>query len=209
MENGVVLSSVDALAEQLYGQVTDETRDAVLAAIGTVGGLKTTDVTKAMKFVTEQESDNGHQQMTLEVPGDPPISKRPRASRIKNGSGQVVGIRVHAADAAEQRSMRSEITLRIPEGYVPFAGEVEIHLGIYRPMLSGWPQYKRLLAELGYVRPESKPDFDNFAKILIDAMRGVVFVDDGQIVVGNVSLNYSVRPRLEVTVSGRPRRMNK
>ena len=209
MESGVTVSSVDGLAEALFGQPTGEVREAILAAVELIGGLKTADLMKATKFVAEHEGDNAHQLMTLVVPGDPPISKRPRASRIRNGSGQVVGIRVHAADADDQRSMRSEITLRIPDGHVPFAGEVELQMAVYRPMLAGWPQYKRLLAELGYVRPESKPDFDNFAKIIVDAMRGVLFVDDGQIVVGNVSLNYSVRPRLEITLSGRPRRMNK
>lgn len=199
---------IDELGLALFGSETG--RELVAAAVERLGDIKEADLQRAAKFINENEADNGHEVIRFEVLGDPPVSKRPRSARIRNkATGAVTGIRVFAADAEDQLSLRESIARRLPHGHVPYAGEVDIVLEIFRPMLSGWPSYKRLLAELGYIRAEAKPDFDNFAKIVVDAMRGVVFVDDGQIVNATVALGYSARPRLEVAVSGRKRRMNK
>lgn len=171
--------------------------------------LKDADLKRAVKFIQEHESSNLHSTLQFSIPGDPPVSKRPRASRIRGKDGSVVGIRMHAADGDDQRSVRSDIRQALPADHIPFAGEVELYLEVYRPILASWPPYKTLLAELGYIRPDRKPDYDNYAKLFTDAMRGVVFVDDGLVVVGSVALFYSRRPRLDVTVSGRPRSITK
>lgn len=201
--------SIVALGRLIAGEDTPHTRSEI-AKVADQLGLTSKDLGRAVKFVEEQERSNPLCQLQFTVPGDPPVAKRPRASRIRNrDTGAVVGIRVHAADADDQRSMRSEVRLLMPNDHIPFAGEVELHLGVFRPMLSGWAPYKQLLAELGYIRPDRRPDYDNYAKLLTDAMRGVVFVDDSLVVVGDVSLMYSRRPRLEVVVSGRMRSISK
>ncbi len=200
---------LDELNTALYGGESPTSIDVLNKAVLQVGGLKPADIKRAMNFIADNESTNGHSVLRFVVPGDPPVSKRPRSARIKNKAGAVTGIRVFAADADDQRSVKDSIYIQLPKDHVPYAGEVDLCLEIFRPMLASWPPYKCLLAELGYVRAESKPDYDNFCKIITDAMRGIVFVDDGQIVNATVCLSYSVRPRLEVTVSGRPRRMNK
>ena len=202
-----MIEKIESLASVLYEDAA--VGKAEIHRIAEQLGLGKKDIERAVKFVEEHEATNAHTTLQFTVPGDPPVSKRPRASRIRNKTGDVVGIRVHAADADDQRSMRSEVRLLLPEGHIPFAGEVELHLGVYRPMLASWAPYKQMLAELGYVRPDRKPDYDNYAKILTDAMRGVVFIDDSLVVVGNVSLYYSRSPRLEVTVSGRMRSISK
>lgn len=196
------------LAECLYGEHQSRGREEIAQVISQLG-LTGKDLDRAFKFVNEQETTNAHRQLRFVIPGNPPISKRPRASRIRNGAGAVVGIRVHAADGDDQRTMRSEILARLSEDHVPFAGEVELTLEIYRPMLASWPPYKQLLAELGYLRADKKPDWDNHAKLVTDAMRGIVFVDDSLVVVGSVVLMYSRRPRLEVTVSGRDKSLTR
>ena len=186
----------------LFAGDADHVRAEIAQAV-TQLGLNARDIERATKFVMEQETNNSHSQLQFTIPGDPPVAKRPRASRIRNKSGDVVGIRVHAEDADDQRTMRSEVIARLPVDHVPYAGEVELFLDIYKPMLASWPPYKQLLAELGYIRADRRPDWDNYAKLITDAMRGVVFVDDSLVVIGSVSLHYSRRPRLEVTVSGR------
>ena len=65
------------------------------------------------------------------------------------------------------------------------------------------PRMKRLrmikgpLAESGALRPITKPDADNFAKV-IDALNGIVWPDDNQVVELTVEKFYSTRPRLEM-----------
>ena len=41
---------------------------------------------------------------------------------------------------------------------------------------------KRLMAQRGILRPVVKPDIDNVAKAILDALNGVAFADDRQIV---------------------------
>lgn len=172
-------------------------------------GLKPADLRRAAAFLAAQEAENGHRSFRLDISGEPPASKRPRAARLRNGAGDIVGVRVYADDAADQRSVRQEVRAALPRGFIPLCGEVELYLSVRRPLLAGWPPYKRLLAELGYLRPEVKPDYDNYAKILTDAMRGVLFQDDSQVVVGQVEKVYSLTPGLGVFLSGRPNRMTK
>lgn len=180
----------------------------VLAAVQ-VTGAGAADLKRAIEFLRVAESENPHRMFEMTVLGEPLVSKRPRAVRLRNASGATVGVRMYAEDAEDQMSIAEAVRRSIPAGHVPFGGEVELALDVYRPPLASFVPYKRLLAELGFIRPESKPDFDNHAKIIVDAMRGIVFVDDSQVVVGNVSLWYSATPRTVIRVSGRQRKINK
>ena len=57
----------------------------------------------------------------------------------------------------------------------------------------------RAAALAGKIRPTSKPDGDNIAKML-DALNKVVWVDDSQIADLIVQKRYSDRPRLEIHI---------
>ena len=65
------------------------------------------------------------------------------------------------------------------------------------------------LAEAGHIRPEKKPDWDNFAKAVTDALKGVVWTDDSRIVSGRTEKYYSLKPRVEVFIRFRRRREDK
>lgn len=54
---------------------------------------------------------------------------------------------------------------------------------------------------VGKIKPTKKPDIDNVAKIILDALNGLAFADDKQVVELNVKKAYSLNPRVEVTVS--------
>lgn len=60
---------------------------------------------------------------------------------------------------------------------------------------------KRILQMLeGLIRPGKKPDWDNVGKIICDALNGVAFHDDAQIVDGRTIKRYSDKPRVEVEI---------
>jgi Holliday junction resolvase RusA-like endonuclease len=161
------------------------------------------DFVKAIKFVTEQEENNPFVEFEFEIAGNPPFSKRPRSVRIKDKNNVVKGIRVFAPDGEDQDTLATEVKKCIPRGHVPFAGEVELCIYVYKPMPQSFPKYKQVLAELGYIRPDKKPDYDNYAKIITDSMRGLAFLDDAQVVIGIIALYYTQRPRLEIVLKGR------
>ena len=48
----------------------------------------------------------------------------------------------------------------------------------------------------------TKPDLDNYIKLVSDAINGVVFADDSQIVAIRASKRYSDVPGIEITVAG-------
>lgn len=59
---------------------------------------------------------------------------------------------------------------------------------------------KTEMAERGEIVPVTKPDADNYLKAIKDALNGVIWRDDSQIVDVQVSKRYSVRPRIEIEV---------
>lgn len=59
---------------------------------------------------------------------------------------------------------------------------------------------KRMEMLLGHIRPAKKPDCDNVAKIICDALNGCAYKDDAQIVRCTVVKYYSETPRVEVNI---------
>ena len=52
------------------------------------------------------------------------------------------------------------------------------------------------------IRPTKKPDLDNVAKAIADALNGVAYHDDAQIVALHVEKFYDIYPRIEVELRG-------
>ena len=77
---------------------------------------------------------------------------------------------------------------------------VQVNLDMYLPIPASWSKLKRQLAQKGVVYPTVKPDIDNVAKAVFDAMNGIVFQDDKQIVNQLVTKHYSDNPRVEARI---------
>jgi Holliday junction resolvase RusA-like endonuclease len=89
---------------------------------------------------------------------------------------------------------------RVMEGRDQLQGPlcVKIRAFMQTPQAIAKHKSKGPAAEMGDLRPLTKPDVDNFAKV-IDALNGIVWRDDSQVVELTVSKFYSSRPRLELT----------
>jgi Holliday junction resolvase RusA-like endonuclease len=159
------------------------------------------DLQKAAEFARAQQDENGEVDLYFEIAGSPPISKRPRMRRD--------GSPAFNPDGDDKLILGQLIQLQIPRGTAPLEGHVQFFMDIYRDIPSSMPEFKRALAEIGYIRPETKPDFDNYAKIAVDAMIRRAFKDDGLVAEGTVRKFFSARPRIELLVRGRRRRMYK
>ena len=59
---------------------------------------------------------------------------------------------------------------------------------------------EKICAELGIIRPTSKPDWDNVAKAYCDMIQGILIYDDSLIVEGNSRKFYSLKPRIEIKI---------
>jgi Holliday junction resolvase RusA-like endonuclease len=65
---------------------------------------------------------------------------------------------------------------------------------------TSWPKWKQAAACQGLICHTSKPDVDNLAKAALDAINGVVFVDDQQVFEVTVRKTYGPSPVVEITV---------
>ena len=62
------------------------------------------------------------------------------------------------------------------------------------PIPTSWSKKKRQEAEAGQLHPAVKPDFDNVAKLYCDALNGLMWEDDKQIVDGRCIKVYGQQP---------------
>ncbi len=59
----------------------------------------------------------------------------------------------------------------------------------------------RTLAGTNELSPTKKPDIDNIAKVVLDALNKIAFKDDNLVSRINVEKIYSEKPRIDVKIS--------
>lgn len=77
---------------------------------------------------------------------------------------------------------------------------VKFYCTSYFPIPTSMSLVEKLCAELGFISPTSKPDWDNVAKAYCDMIQGTILYDDSLVVEGHSIKKYSVKPRIEITV---------
>lgn len=77
---------------------------------------------------------------------------------------------------------------------------VRFYCDAYFPMPKSMNVVEKVCAELGFIYPTSKPDWDNLAKAYCDMIQGTLLYDDSLIIEGCSKKHYSVKPRIEVTL---------
>jgi len=83
----------------------------------------------------------------------------------------------------------------------PLQSNLSIEIKFYHAIpLSKPKKWKAEAREGGQIRPATRPDIDNEAKLVLDALNTVFFADDRQIVELHLEKWYSARPRTEVTI---------
>lgn len=79
-------------------------------------------------------------------------------------------------------------------------GDLFVKIDVYKGSLKSFSQKKADLAEAKLLRPRTKPDADNYAKGPLDACKGIIWKDDGQVVDLSISKYYSKEPRIEISI---------
>jgi Holliday junction resolvase RusA-like endonuclease len=80
-------------------------------------------------------------------------------------------------------------------------GPIVLGLRVYRRIPKSFSKKKSLAAEAGQIRPDTRPDMDNYLKAVKDALQGVIWKNDSQIVeYDNMGKYYSFDPRAEIEV---------
>lgn len=61
--------------------------------------------------------------------------------------------------------------------------------------------YRRKPKSVKREYPTSRPDLDNYEKLIADSLEGFAYVNDSQIVDSRCSKRYSKRPRVEIEIA--------
>jgi Holliday junction resolvase RusA-like endonuclease len=78
---------------------------------------------------------------------------------------------------------------------------LEMHITAIFEIPKSYTKGKRLAAEHNIIRPTKKPDADNIAKVICDALNGIAYTDDTQIVDLQVVKLYGKVPKVTVCIS--------
>ena len=125
------------------------------------------------------------------VPGEPKGKGRPRMTR-----------QGHAYTPKETAMYENLIAVSFHSSFPawePTTEPLSVIFDAYFSIPKSWSKRKQEQARLGTIRPTTKPDTDNIAKCK-DALNGIAWADDKQVVHEEVSKFYSDTPRLEITI---------
>lgn len=82
----------------------------------------------------------------------------------------------------------------------PLEGALSVKIKFYRHVQKSISKKERVKRLSGAHRPIVKPDLDNYIKSTLDALNGVIWADDNEIVELQAHKFYSDNPRIELTV---------
>lgn len=111
----------------------------------------------------------------------------------------------HAYDPQESRRYKLLVGMAarsamIEQGIAPMDGPVMLCVQEFRAIPQSWSRKKREAALEGSIFPTTKPDMSNIVKGIEDAMNGIVWHDDSQVVITRTMKIYDETPRVEVEV---------
>lgn len=85
-------------------------------------------------------------------------------------------------------------------GKSPLDGALVMAIDFYLPIPASWPDKKRSDAHLGLILPISRPDVDNYIKQVMDALNGIAYADDSQIVEITARKFYNHNPSTMIRI---------
>ncbi len=122
---------------------------------------------------------------SFHVPGKPRGAARPRFTR-----------QGHAYTLREDQIYRALVTAKARKAIrsTRYSGEsaqnFRVDIGVFFKIPSSWTKAKKAAALRQEISP-GKPDADNVAKIVLDSLNGIAWVDDSKVSILTVRKQYS------------------
>lgn len=140
--------------------------------------------------------------VTFHVPGKPQGKARARTVRNRE-TGRTMTYTPEETVLYENLIKAMYINAARGDGFAKFGKGTPVKLVVrirYAPPASA-SKRKREQMLAGEVYPLKKPDIDNIIKVVADALNGIAYHDDAQVMTVNAKKVYSAQEGLDVTVS--------
>jgi Holliday junction resolvase RusA-like endonuclease len=135
-------------------------------------------------------------QIEFTVPGDPRGKGRPRFSRV----GKFTKTYTDAKTKEYEVKARLFASMAM-NGHEPLTTPIAVFMVINVAIPASYSKKRKEACLLGVEMPCKKPDIDNIAKGILDAMNGIVYKDDIQVVRLTLHKNYSTDPSVYIMVN--------
>lgn len=126
----------------------------------------------------------------LTIPGEPVAKGRPRVTRYGTYTPE---------KTKNYETLVKELYF-VEHGQTLLEGELKIEIKAYLRIPKSASKAKKTKMAKGVIRPTKRPDLDNLMKAVTDAINGVAYEDDSQIVSASVEKYYSEEPRTEIKI---------
>lgn len=133
--------------------------------------------------------------MKFTVPGEPCGKARPRVVR----NGNVSRTYTPEKTVNYENLVKLEFQRQCNDVYIGDGG-IRMYITARFSVPSSASKRKMTAMLDGAIRPTRKPDCDNIAKIICDALNGVAYRDDAQIVSITVEKRYAAIPGVEIRI---------
>lgn len=133
--------------------------------------------------------------IVFDVPLEPKGKGRPRFSR----HGKFTKVYTDQ-QTLEYETAIQECASKAMGSQKPLETPVSVFLYIRLPVPQSYSKKRTEACLAGAERPAKKPDIDNVAKCFLDAMNGVVYLDDTQVVDLHIKKLYSAVAGVDVAI---------
>lgn len=125
----------------------------------------------------------------LTIDGEPVSKGRPRF--------RVMGKFVQTYTPTKTKKAEEHIRKEIKKQFIrkPFNLPLVIELDFFFSIPKSYTKKQRKEIEDNYYHHTQKPDCDNLAKLVLDAMNGLIYEDDKQVFALRITKKYAVDPR--------------
>ena len=136
---------------------------------------------------------------TIEITGAPVAKGRGRAVSTSSGTRVITPEKTKKWEA----DARTEARYQMGQAE-PFTQPLSISTIVTITPPKSWPNWKREAALEGLIPHTNKPDIDNVVKAAMDALNGIVYVDDALAYRIDARKAWGVRPSVWVLVTEVP-----
>lgn len=105
---------------------------------------------------------------------------------------------------AYESLIKSQYAAAYPDAEL-FIGEIDMSIKAWFEVPKSTSTKQKLRMLSGCINPAKKPDADNIAKVICDALNGIAYRDDTQVINLHIRKRYAEKPGVDVWIEGAPR----